>query len=99
MSRNGKPRHGGVSALAVSGWPLRRKVALAVAIPLLVAATLSGLRVRNDLKEAGNSSTSARQVTILGPAVDYLIAAERAMVAAQDPTVRATPSWTPPSRT
>ncbi len=84
MSRNGKPRHGGVSALAVSGWPLRRKVALAVAIPLLVAATLSGLRVQNDLKEAGNSSTSARQVTILGPAVEYLVAAERAMVAAHN---------------
>lgn len=74
MSTKSAPRHGGVSALAVSGWPLRRKVALALAIPLLLAATLGGLRVRGDLREATNSSTSARQVTILGPAVDYLVA-------------------------
>ena len=38
----------------------------------------------NDLTEASNSSTSAEQVTVLRPAVDYLTAAERAMVAAQD---------------
>ncbi len=70
------------SGLAVSAWPLRRKVALALAIPLLLAATLGGLRVQSDLVEASNSSASAKQVTALRPAVDYLVAAERAMVAA-----------------
>jgi len=68
----------------VSGWPLRRKVALALMIPLILAATLGGLRVRSDLQEAENSSSSAKQVTILRPAVDYLTSAERAMVASLD---------------
>jgi signal transduction histidine kinase len=68
--------------MAVSAWPLRRKVALALAIPLLLAGTLGGLRVQSDLVEASNSSSSARQVTALRPAVDYLTAAEQAMVAA-----------------
>ncbi|MGD9957951.1 sensor histidine kinase [Nocardioides sp.] len=72
--------------MALSAWPLRRKVALAITIPLLLAATLGGLQVRRDLTEAANSSTSAQQVTVLRPAVAYLTAAERAMVAAQTPT-------------
>ncbi len=74
------------SSLAVSAWPLRRKVALALAVPLLLAATLGGLRVSGDLQESSNSSASATQVTVLRPAVDYLTAAERAMVAAQAAT-------------
>jgi signal transduction histidine kinase len=73
---------GGESALAVSAWPLRRKVALALAIPLMLAGTFGGLRVHGDLVEASNSSASAQQVSALRPAVSYLNAAERAMVAA-----------------
>ncbi len=61
----------------------RRKVALALLIPLLLAATLGGLWVRSDLIEAADSSSSAKQVTVLRPAAAYLSAAERAMVAAQ----------------
>lgn len=68
---------------ALSSWPLRRKVALALAIPLVLAATLGGLRVASDLAEAENSTASARQVTVLEPAIDYLTASSRAMVAAQ----------------
>jgi len=83
MSKKRPARHGRTRSLAVSAWSLRRKVALAIAIPLLLAATLGGLRVRGDLTEAANSSSSAKQVTVLRPAVAYLTAAERAMVAAQ----------------
>ncbi|HYJ68601.1 MAG TPA: ATP-binding protein [Nocardioidaceae bacterium] len=61
----------------------RRKVALALLIPLLLAATLGAILVRGDLIEAADSSSSAKQVTVLRPAVAYLAAAERAMVAAQ----------------
>jgi signal transduction histidine kinase len=53
-------------------------------IPLILAATLGGLRVRADLIDAADSSSSAKQVTVLRPAVDYLEAAERGMVAAHD---------------
>ena len=95
-----RPSPHGRSKVNVSNWPLRRKVALALAIPLLLAATLGGLRVRNDLTEATNSSASAEQVTVLRPAVDYLTAAERAMVAAQAVDREAArPTSTPPWRT
>ena len=77
------PQPRSATGLSVAGWPLRRKMALALAIPLLLAATLGGLRVQNDLAEASSASTGAKQVTVLAPAVDYLDAAESAMVAAQ----------------
>ena len=82
MSKKQDSRHGGASSFTVTAWPLSRKVALALAIPLLLAATLGGLRVQKDLSDAANLSTSAKQVTILKPAIDYLVAAEKAMVAA-----------------
>jgi hypothetical protein len=86
MSKKRPARHERTRSLAVSAWPLRFKMALAIAIPLVLAATLGGLKVRSDLKEASNSSSSADQVKILRPAVAYLTAAERAMVDSQDPT-------------
>ena len=84
MSKRPSSRHGGASSFNVSAWPLSRKVGLALAIPLLLAATLGGLRVQSDLSDAANLSTSAKQVTVLTPTIDYLIAAEKAMVAAHD---------------
>ena len=83
MSTNSAPRHGGESTFTVSGWTLRRKLALALAIPLVLAAGLGALRVRSDLVEADNSATSATQVEVLRPAIRYLVAAEKATVAAQ----------------
>ena len=71
------------SGLSVAGWPLRRKIALALAIPLLLAATLGALRVQGDLADSTSAGRSAEQVTIIKPAVDYLTASETAMVAAQ----------------
>ena len=86
MSEQLESHPAGTSVFALSSWSLRRKLALALAIPLVLAATLGGLRVSGDLKEAANSSTSARQVTVLRPAIDYLTAASRAMMAAQADT-------------
>ncbi|WP_439937040.1 ATP-binding protein [Nocardia sp. N13] len=71
------------AGMSVAGWPLRRKIALALAIPLLLAATLGGLRVQGDYGDSRQAATSAKQVTIIQPAVDYLTASEAAMVAAQ----------------
>ena len=62
------------SALAPREWSLRRKVALAVLIPIALAAVFGGLRVRNDLAEADSFSASASQVTVLRPAAAYLAA-------------------------
>ena len=78
-----RPSPHGRSKVNVANWPLRRKLALALAVPLLLAATLGGMRVHSDLTEATNYSSSADQVTVLRPAVAYLTVAERAMVAAQ----------------
>jgi signal transduction histidine kinase len=58
-------------------------MALALAIPLLLAATLGGLRVQGDYGDSRQAATSAKQVTIIQPAIDYLTASEAAMVAAQ----------------
>ena len=71
------------SGLSVAGWPLRRKIALALAIPLLLAATLGALRVGGDVADSTSAGRSAEQVTIIKPAIDYLTASEAAMVAAQ----------------
>ena len=76
-----QPRKG--TGISVAGWPLGRKMAMALAIPLMLAAILGGLRVAGDLNDSSQAGTSAKQVTIIQPAIDYLTASEAAMVAAQ----------------
>ena len=73
------------SALAPREWSLRRKVALAVLIPIALAAVFGGLRVRNDLAEAdrllvrqaGHDPASRGR---------YLAAVETAVVVAREKT-------------
>jgi len=68
------------SAIALPEWSLRRKLALALAIPMLLAATFGGLRVHTELAQADNYSATAKQITVLRPAAGYLAAAERAII-------------------
>ncbi len=68
------------SAIALPEWSLRRKLALALTIPMLLAATFGGLRVQSELAQSDNYSATAKQVTVLRPAVGYLAAAERAII-------------------
>lgn len=84
------------SLLDVSEWPLRRKLALALAIPMLVAAVFGGLRFADESASAANYSQSASQVTILEPAIDFLNAAEDTAVTTRDTTLSPR-SATPPS--
>ena len=77
-----QPRKGS-GITAVAGWPLRRKLALALAIPLLLAAGLGIRQVQGDLSDSRQAASSAKQVTIIKPAIDYLTASETALVAAQ----------------
>ena len=79
------------SALALPEWSLRRKLALALTIPMLLAATFGGLRVRTELAESDNYSATASQVTVLRPAADYLAAAERAIITARQKPLVADP--------
>ena len=44
------------AGLSVAGWPLSRKMALALAIPLLLAAVLGGLRVSGDYGDYASSN-------------------------------------------
>jgi signal transduction histidine kinase len=62
----------------LSEWPVVRKVALVLAIPLLLAVALGGLRVQGELATASAANAAASQVTVLRPAVAYLSAAEDA---------------------
>lgn len=68
------------SAIALPEWSLRRKLALALTIPMLLAATFGGLRVQSELSESDNYSATAKHVTVLRPAADYLAAAEKAII-------------------
>jgi signal transduction histidine kinase len=68
------------SAIALPEWSLRRKLALALTIPMLLAATFGGLRVNTALAESDNYTATAKQVTVLRPAAGYLAAAERAII-------------------
>ncbi len=68
------------SAIALPEWSLRRKLALALTIPMLLAATFGGLRVHNALSESDNYTATAKQITVLRPAAGYLAAAERAII-------------------
>ena len=65
-------------SMSLSEWPVVRKVALVLAIPLLLAVVLGGLRVKAELDTASAATATASQVTVLGPAVAYLSAAEDA---------------------
>ncbi|WP_257226556.1 sensor histidine kinase [Rhodococcus opacus] len=56
------PRAAGVS---LSSWPLRWKMAVVLAVPLLVAASLGGLRVQERLREAADFAAVAEQVRML----------------------------------
>jgi signal transduction histidine kinase len=68
------------SSIALPEWSLRRKLALALTIPMLLAATFGGLRVQSALSESDNYSATAKQVTVLRPAAGYLAAAQRAII-------------------
>ncbi|HCB04192.1 MAG TPA: hypothetical protein DEQ43_08095, partial [Nocardioides bacterium] len=68
------------SAIALPEWSLRAKLALALTIPMLLAATFGGLRVHSELAQSDNYSATAKQVSVLRPAVGYLAAAERAII-------------------
>ncbi len=75
----------------VSGWPLRRKLALALAVPMLFAATFGGLRVAKEMGNNADHSAAASQVTVLPSAVAYLDAAEDAAVVARRKTAAVDP--------
>ncbi|MFC6043849.1 HAMP domain-containing sensor histidine kinase [Nocardioides hankookensis] len=70
----------------MSGWPLRRKIVLVIAVPLLFAATFGTLRVNKELESSADHAAAASQVTVLPPAVDYLNAAENAAIVARHKT-------------
>ena len=61
MSEEKRRRSAGrvASAIALPEWSLRRKLALALTIPMLLAATFGGLRVHTKLAESDNYSATA----------------------------------------
>ena len=68
----------------VSEWSLRRKVALVLALPVIVAAVFGGLRINSERQLASNYAASSSQVTVLEPAINYLTTASRAAVIARE---------------
>src|SRR4051812_38482370 len=82
------------STLSLPEWSVRRKMALTLAIPMLLAATFGGLRVHTELSSSDNYSATAQQIKVLRPTAGYLAAAERAVV-----TSRQHPGLDDPERT
>lgn len=66
-----------------SAWSVRRKLAAVLALPVLLALVLGGVRVQAALATAADATATAGQVGVLGPAVEFLTAAEDAAVAHQ----------------
>ncbi|MEP6854687.1 MAG: ATP-binding protein, partial [Pedococcus sp.] len=58
-------------------WPLRRKLAAAVALPVMLAFVFGGLRVQSDVTSAQQLSRAADTVLVIRPVVDYNIAVQR----------------------
>lgn len=57
-------------AWSLSHWPVRTKIAAALALPVLVAATLAAARVQTQLADAARFTSTADHVGVLPAAVD-----------------------------
>lgn len=77
----GAPR--GRTLAHLSEWPIRRKVALAVAAPLVLALLLTLFDAYRDVSAAREDEARVRDSHVLLPAVEYLDAVERAAVLSQ----------------
>ncbi|MEO7267580.1 MAG: sensor histidine kinase [Knoellia sp.] len=66
---------------AIDEWSLRRKLALALAIPVLLAATFGGLRVVSATSDAQSFSRLEARVAVLQPAVRMVDSASAVAVA------------------
>ncbi|AKU15205.1 HAMP domain-containing sensor histidine kinase [Luteipulveratus mongoliensis] len=68
------------SWLNLAEWSLRRKVAIVLLIPVLLAAIFGGLRVRSELADSSRYSEAKSQVSVLDPALRYLASSENLAV-------------------
>ncbi len=55
----------------IEGWGLRTKVTAVLAVPVIVAMVLGGLRVENELTNAVHFSTAADQVAVVPDIIDF----------------------------
>ena len=58
-------------------WPLRRKLAAAIVLPVLLAFVFGGLRVKNDFDSSRKLSRAADTVLVIRPVVEYNLAVQR----------------------
>src|SRR6478752_2762480 len=72
--------------LHVSGWSLRRKLALVLAFPIVFAVSAGAVFVTTQWIATRDHKAAASQVTVLPSAVDFLNAAEDAAVVARRKT-------------
>ena len=58
-------------------WPLRRKLAAAIVLPVLLAFVFGGLRVKNDFDSSRQLAQAADTVLVIRPVVEYNLAVQR----------------------
>ena len=75
---------------AIDEWSLRRKLALALAIPMLLAATFGGLRVIQATQDAQNFARLESRVSVVTPAVRLVDSAAAVAIAGRGSDTAAT---------
>jgi signal transduction histidine kinase len=66
------PTHPKKARLSLERWPLRRKVAATLVVPLVLATTFGALRIQSELSAASTLKVAARAITIVAPAVEFI---------------------------
>lgn len=64
--------HPNTARMSLERWPLRRKVAATLVVPLVLATTFGALRIHSELSAASTLNVAARATAIVAPAVDFI---------------------------
>ncbi len=66
------PTHPKKARISLERWPLRRKVAATLVVPLVLATTFGALRIQSELSAASTLNVAASAITIVAPAVEFI---------------------------
>ncbi|NKQ54625.1 HAMP domain-containing protein [Amycolatopsis sp. K13G38] len=82
MRETNSARRSGSVAWPPGGWSLRTKVSVVLLLPVIVAVTLAGVRIRGEVSEAGNLSAVRDRLPVLRETIDLADLIGQEMIAA-----------------
>ncbi|UIJ61230.1 ATP-binding protein [Amycolatopsis acidiphila] len=86
------PPRPGRAAWPPGGWSLRTKISVVLLLPVIVALTLAGARVRSELDQASRLSVVRDQLSVVQGVSDLADLVDQEMVAMASATAGATPT-------